>query len=63
MPEKNYRVPAYLLIPHQRSASCPAMIGLPGSSKPGKDVPVGLVPDRPDRCGRTNWRIRASFAW
>ncbi len=49
VPEKNDRVPAYLLIPHQRYASCPAMIGLPGSSKPGKDVPVGLVPDRPDQ--------------
>lgn len=49
VPEKDDRVPAYLLIPHDRSTPRPGMICLPGSSKPGKDVPVGLVPDRPDQ--------------
>lgn len=49
VPEKGDRVPAYLLVPHERSKPRPAMIGLPGSSKPGKDVPVGLVPNRPDQ--------------
>jgi dienelactone hydrolase len=48
-PEKGDRVPAYLLIPHERSGRLPGMIGLPGSAKPGKDVPVGLVPNRPDQ--------------
>jgi dienelactone hydrolase len=49
VPEKNDRVPAYLLVPHDRSTPSPGMICLPGSSKPGKDVPVGLVPNRPDQ--------------
>lgn len=49
VPEKGDRVPAYLLIPHDRGTPRPGVICLPGSSKPGKDVPVGLVPDRPDQ--------------
>jgi dienelactone hydrolase len=49
VPEKGDRVPAYLLVPHPRATPRPAMIGLPGSSKPGKDVPVGLVPERTDQ--------------
>lgn len=48
-PEKGDRVPAFLLIPHDRATPRPAMICLPGSSKPGKDVPVGLAPNRPDQ--------------
>ena len=42
VPERGDRVPAYLLIPHEHRARLPAMICLPGSSKPGKDTPVGL---------------------
>jgi dienelactone hydrolase len=49
VPEAGDRVPAFLLIPHDRSTARPAMIGLPGSSKPGKDIPAGLVPSRPDQ--------------
>jgi dienelactone hydrolase len=49
VPEKGDAVSAYLLIPHDQSKPRPGMICLPGSSKPGKDVPVGLVPNRPDQ--------------
>lgn len=48
-PEKGDRIPAFLLIPHDRETPRPAMICLPGSSKAGKDVPVGLAPDRLDQ--------------
>jgi dienelactone hydrolase len=40
--EGSDRVPAYLLIPHEHHRRLPGVICLPGSSKPGKDVPVGM---------------------
>lgn len=46
--EKGDRLPAYLLVPHDRSGKLPGVVCLPGSSDPGKDVPAGLTPD-PDR--------------
>lgn len=49
VPEKGDRAPAFLLIPHDRTTPRPGMICLPGSSKPGKDVPAGLVANRPDQ--------------
>ncbi|HUQ90336.1 MAG TPA: alpha/beta hydrolase family protein [Bryobacteraceae bacterium] len=49
VPEKGDRVPAFLLIPHERAKPLPAMICLPGSSKPGKDIPAGLMSNRPDQ--------------
>ncbi|HUS08143.1 MAG TPA: alpha/beta hydrolase family protein [Bryobacteraceae bacterium] len=36
-------VPAYLFTPHKRVGRLPAMICLPGSSEPGKEVPAGLA--------------------
>jgi dienelactone hydrolase len=47
--EKGDRVPAFLLTPHERDVRRPAMICLPGSSKPGKDIPAGVVRNRPDQ--------------
>jgi dienelactone hydrolase len=47
--EKNDRVPAFLLLPHASPAKLPGMICLPGSAKPGKDIPVGVVKDRSDQ--------------
>lgn len=49
VPEPGDRAPAFLLVPHDTSSKRPAMICLPGSSKPGKDVPVGIVKDRPNQ--------------
>ncbi|MFO0927179.1 MAG: alpha/beta fold hydrolase [Gemmataceae bacterium] len=43
--EKGDRLPAYLLIPHGGAGKHPAVVCLPGSSPPGKDVPAGLTPD------------------
>lgn len=40
--EPGDRAAAYLLVPHQRSGRLPAMVCLPGSSAPGKEVPAGL---------------------
>jgi dienelactone hydrolase len=40
--EPGDRVPAYLLTPHERQGRLPALICLPGSSEPGKQVPAGL---------------------
>jgi len=41
--------PAFLLVPHGRRSRLPAMVCLPGSSKPGKDIPAGLVTARPNQ--------------
>jgi dienelactone hydrolase len=43
--EKNDRLPAFLLVPHERTGKLPAVLCLPGSSPAGKDVPAGLTPD------------------
>ncbi len=43
--EKGDRLPGYLLVPHHRPGRLPAVVCLPGSSDPGKDVPAGLTPD------------------
>ena len=40
--EKGDRVPAYLLIPHQREGKLPAMVCLPQTVRIGKDEPAGL---------------------
>ncbi|MEY4612771.1 MAG: hypothetical protein RL179_744 [Planctomycetota bacterium] len=42
--EKEDRVPAFLLIPHHATKNSlrPGVICLPGSSKPGKDIPAGV---------------------
>lgn len=47
--EKGDRVPAFLLVPHDRQTRRPGMICLPGSSKPGKDIPAGVLRNRPDQ--------------
>jgi dienelactone hydrolase len=48
--EKGDRTPAFLLMPHARDESRRAgMVCLPGSSKPGKDIPAGIVRNRPDQ--------------
>lgn len=49
VPEKGDRTPAFLLVPHERSNKRPGMICLPGSSKPGKDIPSGVLRNRPDQ--------------
>jgi dienelactone hydrolase len=43
--EEGDRLPGWLLVPHDRSEEqrCPAMICLPESSAPGKDMPAGLT--------------------
>lgn len=41
-PEPGHRVPAYLLIPRQRSGKAPAMLVLHQTIKIGKDEPAGL---------------------
>ncbi|MFO0878171.1 MAG: alpha/beta hydrolase family protein [Gemmataceae bacterium] len=43
--EEGDRLPGWLLIPHGASEKerCPAVICLPGSSAPGKDIPAGLT--------------------
>ncbi len=47
--EPGDRVPAFLLAPHGVGARRPAMVCLPGSSKPGKDIPAGIVTARPNQ--------------
>ncbi len=48
-PEPGDRVPGFLLVPHETRTRRPAMICLPGSSKPGKDIPAGIVTARPNQ--------------
>lgn len=49
--EPGDRVPGFLLIPHEGGGPRrrPAMVCLPGSSKPGKDIPAGIVTARPNQ--------------
>ncbi|MBM3740634.1 MAG: alpha/beta fold hydrolase [Acidobacteria bacterium] len=47
--EPGDRTPAFLLLPHDTRTRRPAMVCLPGSSKPGKDVPAGIVTTRPNQ--------------
>ena len=47
--EKGDRVPAFLLVPHDQAIRRAGMICLPGSSKPGKDIPAAIVRNRPDQ--------------
>src|SRR5439155_9707627 len=47
--EQDDRVPAYLLIPHERSGKLPAVLCLHQTTKIGKDEPVGLGPNESRR--------------
>jgi dienelactone hydrolase len=47
--EKDDRVPAYLLIPHERRGKLPAVLCLHQTIKIGKDEPVGLGPNESRR--------------
>ncbi len=48
VPEAGDRLPGYLSVPANATGGLPSMVCLPGSSKPGKDAPAGLVRDRPN---------------